>query len=159
VLELDVSPKGVPSHRLTLDLSAVVAHFLDNIPDVLSDLLEVAAYVLTADRLLTRGTTSMARMGAAWRRDLRFRIPVRCVELWSDKEVSAGLIEALEAVSEDYFSFDFIPTLRGSVSPYIGFDDPDARTVKPTRSSSSQVASIRRQGQPTSYWGLDARSR
>jgi hypothetical protein len=130
-LQLNVSPRSDPHHRVGLDLDAVAEHFLDNVPDVLNDLLEVAAYVYAADRLVRRGSSLMAHMGAEWRRQFRFRIPVRCPECWQAQEVTESLADALGFLSDDMFAFEFTQTQQRGVPPYIGFSDPGAQVIKP----------------------------
>lgn len=132
ILRLDVSKTADPRHRIELELHQITRVLADNIPDILADALEIAAYVYSADRLIGRGGPEMARMNAQWRRDLRFRIPVRQPAIWARREVQDALVSALSFLSDDDYSFEFVPgrTAKG-IQPYLGFADPDAHVVKP----------------------------
>lgn len=77
------------------------------VTDVAMDLLEVASYVFAADQALTRGGTSEFDYGDAWRRRLRFLIPVRCAGLWRSPEVSRALAAALGFLTDDEYEFEF----------------------------------------------------
>ena len=61
--------------NITLRLEALGRRMVATLPGVLIDLLEVAAYVFCADQRLRRGGSTAQRLGAEWRRDLRFVIP------------------------------------------------------------------------------------
>jgi 7-cyano-7-deazaguanine synthase in queuosine biosynthesis len=80
-----------------------------NIPDVLTDLLELATYVYCADGMVRRGGSTMAQMGKDWRRRFRFVVPVRMPEIWSSPQISRLLIETLSFLSDDFYEFDFHP--------------------------------------------------
>jgi hypothetical protein len=132
VLELDVFPKADPLHRAGLELDAISKPFVDNLPDVLADMLEVAAYIYAADRLIGRGSTTLTEMGADWRRKIRFKIAVRRLALWNDHEVQAALVDALGFLSEDIYGFEFFQTERKTgIQPYLGFSDPQAQIIDP----------------------------
>src|SRR5208283_2341300 len=81
-LKLDVNALAGSPHKVNLRLGDLSRPMADNIPDVLTDMLEIAAYVYCADQFTKRGTEVMTNMGADWRRKFRFRIPVRCPEVW-----------------------------------------------------------------------------
>ena len=74
---------------------------------MLTDLLELAAYVYCADGTVSRGGTTMAQMGRDWRRRFRFVVPVRRPEVWSSTPISTILIETLSFLSDDFYEFDF----------------------------------------------------
>src|SRR6478752_4497464 len=75
VLELDKNPNAPAGKKIELKLANLSEQLVDNIPPVLCDAVEVAAYIFMADRLISRGTDQMGKMNAKWRRRLRFRIP------------------------------------------------------------------------------------
>jgi hypothetical protein len=132
VVHLDVAPGAHPQHRVGLELDAITRPFADNLPNVLADMLEVAAYVWAADRLINRGSATLAEMGADWRRKLSFKMAVRCPGLWNAPEVQSALLDALEFVSEDTFRFEFFQTQRKTgIQPYFGFSDPQAQVIDP----------------------------
>jgi len=106
-VELDTNLKAPAPNRVFLRLDTLTARLVDNLEPVLADAVEVAAYVFTADRLMKRGSDQMSRMGADWRRSFRFKIPVRRLDIWRQKEVSEVLIDALSFLSDDEFTFEF----------------------------------------------------
>src|SRR5260221_8420307 len=107
-LHLDVNaPAGSPS-RINVRIDQISKRLTANIPDILTDLLELAAYVYCADQFTRRGTSQMAGMGAAWRRRFHFKVPVRRLEVWSRPEVYDALRETLGFVSDDEYEFEFV---------------------------------------------------
>src|SRR5208283_2513687 len=129
-LKLDVNASAASPHKVNLYLGDLSRPLADNIPDVLTDMLEIAAYVYCADQFTKRGTKLMTDMGADWRRKFRFRIPVRCLDVWSKDSVLEALVETLGFLSEDEFSFEFLqaPASTG-LQPYLGFSDPSAKEI------------------------------
>lgn len=77
------------------------------LPDVLTDLLEVATYVYCADQACPRGGQRAIDYGERWSRTFRFRIPVRCPDVWSRQEVKDALTDTLAFMSDDVYKFDF----------------------------------------------------
>jgi 7-cyano-7-deazaguanine synthase in queuosine biosynthesis len=74
----------------------------------LTDLLEIASYVFTADTATRRGqdwTNNDAT--EAWSRDFQFVIPVRDAEFWQSDNVQSYLIKLLGFLSNDSYAFDF----------------------------------------------------
>jgi hypothetical protein len=91
------------------------------IPAVLRDLLDLAAYVYTADQAVRRaggGRVDGDEIGAGWRRAFRFRVPVREPDLWRSGPVLGELTSALSFLSEDSYEFEFVPIQHDA-----GFDD------------------------------------
>jgi Queuosine biosynthesis protein QueC len=132
VLQLDASPDSIPERRIVVHWEALTRQLCDNVPDVLADAFEIAAYIFAADRLTKRGTGFMANMGAHWRRKFRFKIAVRCPTIWKRPDVEAALTDTLEFLSEDSFAFEFFQTARRTgVQPYLGFSDPQAHVINP----------------------------
>lgn len=131
-LKLDVNASAGSPHKVNLHLGDLSGPMADNIPDVLTDMLEIAAYVYCADQFTKRGTELMTNMGADWRRKFRFRIPVRCPDVWGKDSVREALVETLGFLSEDEFSFDFRQATRSTgLQPYLGFSDPSAQAISP----------------------------
>lgn len=81
---------------------------VSNIPDVLLDLLEVAAYVYCADQQASRGSEYLMDYGADWRREMIFRIPVRSPGVWQRQEVRECLAEMLGFLSDEHYTFEFV---------------------------------------------------
>jgi hypothetical protein len=131
-LHIDVNaPTGSP-HRVNMQIGDLSKRLADNIPDVLTDMLEIAAYVYCADQFTKRGTNQMTGMGAEWRRQFRFKVPVRCPDIWTKPEVCEALTETLAFLSEDEFTFDFV---QASSSPplqaYLPFNEPAVQVIAP----------------------------
>jgi hypothetical protein len=95
-----------------------------DIPPALRDLLDLAAYVYTADQAVRRadgGRVDGDEIGAGWRREFRFHVPVRRPDLWNSAPVRAALVDVLSFLSEDSYEFEF-PHLEKDTS-LAGFID------------------------------------
>jgi len=90
-----------------LDTENIRAKSLSDLSPELLDLLDVAATVFAADGHFRRGGPTRLHMGQDWRRDFRFRIPVRRQDLWSDPEVNEALCDAVSFLTDDNVSFEF----------------------------------------------------
>lgn len=93
--------------NVNLRIDYISRTMLGNVPDLLIDLLEVAAYVYCADQRLGRGSDKLTNFGENWRRSLRFSIPVRQLEAWQDPDVQEILADTLGFLSDDSYEFDF----------------------------------------------------
>lgn len=133
VIELDVSPTASAGRRIDFDTAKLCRPLLDDLPDVLADALEIAAYVHCADRLITRpGAGDTRSIGPEWQRQLRFRIPVRCPDIWMRPMVKSALVEVLTFLSGDRFVFEFTASVQPiALEPYLGFGDRNAQTIRP----------------------------
>lgn len=80
---------------------------LVNLPDLLVDLLEIASYVYCADQRIGRGSLKLTGFGADWRRSLCFKIPVRQIEVWEQRDVQKALVTTLGFLSDDSYEFEF----------------------------------------------------
>lgn len=113
-------PRGVrpliegdgPNCNLTVKISGLEKQLIGEIPAVYRDLLLIAVYTLTADQTVERGDLDDDTDGEAWRRSFRLRIPVSCPEVWSRPGLRAGLERTLNFLSDDYFTFEFVPATR-----------------------------------------------
>ncbi len=52
--------------NITLRLEDISRRMVADVPDLLTDLIEVAAYVFCADQLVSRGGNMMRGMGSDW---------------------------------------------------------------------------------------------
>ncbi len=95
------------SQNISLKIEDISKKLVRNIPDILIDLVEIATYVFCADQAISRGDEAQRGMGAHWRRDLCFVIPVRNPSHWKRREVSGALCSALSFLSEDNYAFEF----------------------------------------------------
>jgi hypothetical protein len=96
-----------PERNVELRLRDIRKRMLTDVPDLVTDLLELAAYIYSADWATTRGGEASRGMGADWRRSFRFVIPVRKPELWSSPPVLDALSETLGFLTDDEYQFEF----------------------------------------------------
>jgi hypothetical protein len=99
--------------------------FRRDLPPRLIDFLEIAAYVFTADCATDRGDKwTNDDSTEPWGRDLAFVIPVRDAAFWNKIEVRNLLEDVLDFLSNDKYSFTFVPLHRDRVDqPYFKFGD------------------------------------
>lgn len=111
--------------NVNLRLEDVAKVFLQHLNPRLVDLLEIAAYVYTADSNTIRsGGKWEGDSIEPWRRDFRFVIPVRDLAFWDRTEVSEQLSRILGFLSEDTYEFEFEPTETDrETQEYLQFGD------------------------------------
>ena len=86
LIRLDVQGTA---RNVNLRITDINRAMLSSVPDVLLDLLEIAAYVYcTGASSRTRGSEKLTEFGRDWRRMMNFTIPVRQPELWSSDWVT-----------------------------------------------------------------------
>lgn len=92
----------------------------------LTDLLEIAAYVYAADCSTQRGKKwTDGDSTEPWGRDLSFVIAVREPDFWGSRGISSLLTEVLNFLSNDRYSFTFVPLKYDrSEQEYFEFGDP-----------------------------------
>jgi hypothetical protein len=116
-----------PRENVHLHLWEVRKALWTDIPKVLRDLLDLAAYVTAADQAVDRadgGRVSGDELGAGWRRAFRFRIPVREPDLWNSDPVQNVLVPLLSFLSEDEYAFEFVPIPKDPpLDSFIEFDE------------------------------------
>jgi Queuosine biosynthesis protein QueC len=130
MLHLDLTG---PDRNVELRLHDISKRMLTNLPSLVIDLLELAAYVYSADWATSRGGEASRGMGAEWRRRFRFVIPVRRPELWSSPPVLDALSETLGFLTDDEYQFEF-EEHRGSPPPvqeYLELGDEAAARFEP----------------------------
>jgi 7-cyano-7-deazaguanine synthase in queuosine biosynthesis len=111
-----------PSRNVRLRIEDISAPLVANVPDVLVDLLDVAAYVYATDSAVPRGGPTDEQMGARWRRRLRLVVPVRDPDLWAQDAISSALVETLSFLSDDEYQFEFEPVReRPTMNAYFSF--------------------------------------
>ncbi|WP_051677565.1 hypothetical protein [Bradyrhizobium sp. URHD0069] len=129
-IDVNAAPGG--PNRVNLHIDHISKRLADNIPDVLTDMLELAAYVYCADQFTSRGTSQMAGMGEKWRRQFHFKVPVRRVALWTQPEVYEALCDTLNFLSEDEFHFEFVASSNSlPLQSYLPFEDAGAHSIVP----------------------------
>ncbi|MHA2043539.1 MAG: hypothetical protein ACYSWZ_00360 [Planctomycetota bacterium] len=95
-------------YNITLKISDLSQKMVSNLPDLYADLLEIATYIYCADQTTTRGGSGAMNIGANWRRNMHFIIPVRKPDFWSKQEVVATLEDTLSFLSDDNYEFNFV---------------------------------------------------
>lgn len=98
---------GRGKDHVHLKIEHITRKMAANLPKEAVDLVEIAAYVYSADQVVTRGGTKSFDYGCAWRRRFRFEIPVRCPELWNKPEIQHQLARVLGFLSDDDYEFHF----------------------------------------------------
>lgn len=132
VIRLDVAG---PDRNVNLRLTDVSRALVSDLPELLLDLLEVAAYVYCADQRARRGGHKLSNAGEDWRRRLHFVMPVRCRGVWESATIREELEEMLGYLSDDIYAFEFVDSRvpAGQVQSYFpegpevwgGFDAED----------------------------------
>ena len=91
------------------------------------DFLEIASYVFTADCSTQRGEWRDEKSEEPWGRDLAFLIGVREPEFWEAPKVKSLMQEVLSFLSNDNYSFQFVPLEKDRVgqTPYFEFRDQE----------------------------------
>lgn len=120
-LRLRLAGKGA---NIRLELSDIEKRMLSNVKAQLADLIEVATYVYCADQLVSRGGPAFRSLGKDWRRQWRFLIPVRRLELWTDERVSTALRSTLGFMADDDFTFEFVAQRAPEpIDTYFGYSN------------------------------------
>lgn len=96
------------ARNVNLRIADINRAMLSSVPDVLLDLLEIAAYVYCADQQSSRGSEKLTEHGRDWRRAMNFTIPVRQPALWASASVTDALCETLGFLSDDAYTFSFL---------------------------------------------------
>ncbi|MFX0198512.1 MAG: hypothetical protein ACFFCW_20525 [Candidatus Hodarchaeota archaeon] len=114
---------GKDKHKgqIYLDIDSITEKMVQDLPDVMHDLLEIATYVYVGDQIVSRGGERRFDYGKKWHRCLNFKIPVRENEIWSDPEIRGLLEEALSFVSGDTYTFDFVPQSKDAFPGFLNF--------------------------------------
>ena len=121
VQQLTLDVQG-PHRNVNLKISDISRSMVSNVPDLLLDLLEIAAYVYCADQRASRGSDKLTLAGSSWRRSMHFTIPVRNPEIWSGTELSSALHTTLRFLSDDSYDFVFVAAANPFVEKNAYFD-------------------------------------
>lgn len=114
---------GGDEPNVDLEIIDISRRLSSDVPDVLTDLVEIASYVYCADQATTRGGEGVLDFGHGWRRNLTFHIPVRHPLIWSSKNTLGALQRTLSLLSDDNYSFRFSHrTNAGAMQQYLKFD-------------------------------------
>lgn len=112
-LFLDVHGTGA---NIELKIHDIENTLMSNVPPVLLDLLEVAAYVYCADQRTGRGSLQLTNMGEAWHKGLKFVIPVRELNTWNRADVKEALSSGLRFLSDHTYEFEFVQGGKNSLN-------------------------------------------
>ena len=94
-------------------LQDVAKVFCEDLSPRAIDLLEIAAYVYTADASTRRdGAWADDHATEPWARDFHFVVGVRDLEFWNREDVRVCLCKLLSFLSDDKYAFDFVPVVR-----------------------------------------------
>jgi 7-cyano-7-deazaguanine synthase in queuosine biosynthesis len=100
--------KADPKRVINLKLPKFVDQVY-HLPNRVLDLLEIAAYVFAADRMVCRGPKAALEFHA-WPRSMQFCIRVREADFWNREQVKKKLAEVLVFMTGDRdYVFDFFP--------------------------------------------------
>ncbi len=113
------------NHTVNIQFEDVARKVESNISPRLIDFLEIASYVFTADCSAQRGEWTDAERREPWGRDMVFVIAVRDPEFWATPKIKSLMQETLLFLSNDSYSFHFVPlgVDRVHKTPYFDFDD------------------------------------
>lgn len=122
-----------PGKNLKLNIDNITHKILSELKPLAQDLLEVSSYIYYADCSINRGSDKDVN-AERWRRNFEFVIPVSNPDLWNRADVKDYLVDILGFLSDDEFSFFFLPPKRVPVQLYIDFPDikpphPDANCI------------------------------
>jgi len=109
--------------NVNLNLDDVARSFHQHLTPRLVDLLELAAYVYSADSSTQRGsgwTTDAAQ--EKYDREFHLVMPVRDLEFWRSPSISKKLTSALSFLTDDDWKLDFVRCEgRNSIDGYLSF--------------------------------------
>ena len=98
-----------PQANVNVRLEDLAKIFDQHLSSRLEDLLEIAAYVYTADCATRRaGNWADDDTTEPWDRDFHFVIPVRDLPFWGRPSVAQSVVEILKLLSDDKFAFTFL---------------------------------------------------
>lgn len=122
-----------PGKNLQLNIDNITHKILKELKPLAQDLLEISSYIYYADCSINRGSDKDV-YADRWRRNFAFVIPVSNPDLWNRDDVKDCLIDILKFLSDDEFSFIFLPPKSVPVQLYINFPDikpphPDANCI------------------------------
>ncbi len=100
-----------PGENVFLKARNISESLAQSLSAVSLDLLEIAAYIYSADQSKPRGGATFPQDGRNWYRQFELSVPVRHPELWAEKKVIKKLTELLRFMANDDYRFVFRPLL------------------------------------------------
>ncbi len=126
IVRLDL---GGDEPNVDLEIDNISRRLSTDVPDILTDLVEIASYVYCADQAVTRGGEGVLAFGAQWRRNFVFHIPVRRPSIWSSPNVLHVLQKTLAILSEDTYEFHFVQRINAvPMQQYLTLGDAASTT-------------------------------
>jgi len=102
-----------PNPNVHISFENVVRAFHRDLSPRLVDFLEIASYIFSADCATRRGTQwTDDESTEPWGRDFAFVIPVRQPDFWESARIKDLLRDVLGFLSNDAYSFRFVPLQR-----------------------------------------------
>lgn len=134
-----INREGLPNRNMTVKIHDFASRLIPRMPDRTRDLIEIAAFIYAADRLVKRGRTDQVEF-ENWARELTFCVPVRDLVYWQQAEVATNLANALTFVSGDK-SYRFYFEQRAGSDPLTSlFHNTETTSVSSELSSAYPVA-------------------
>ena len=99
------------SPSLSVDIAGLDQQLMTRVAPRFRDLIRLASYVLVADQAVTRGGEDTLDLGKRWRRDFKFVVGVEDLDAWDRDEMRQVLESTLHTLTDDFFSFEFVPQL------------------------------------------------
>jgi hypothetical protein len=96
-----------PGQNINVVIDDIARAFQKHLTGRLADAVDIGAIVYAADSAVTRGGGWIDGAIEPWARDFRFEIGVRDVAFWKRREVHDALIDILNFIADDRFSFSF----------------------------------------------------
>lgn len=118
---------GGDEPNVDLEILDISRRLSSDVPDVLTDLIEIASYVYCADQAVTRGGEGVLTFGAQWRRNFIFHIPVRRPSVWTSPNILHALQKTLAILSDDNYEFHFLQRIDAvPMQQYLKLGDGDS---------------------------------
>jgi hypothetical protein len=118
---------GPKDERVNLKISDFNRRLPRNIPVLQSDLVEIAAYVYSADQAIVRTGQDTDTFGGKWRQHIHLHIPVRKPDFWNRPEVTKALSDVLGFLADHIFEFTFKKAAKpAEFHEYLDFTDSNA---------------------------------
>jgi 7-cyano-7-deazaguanine synthase in queuosine biosynthesis len=96
----------------------IAGAFQATLPETVTDLVDVAIAAYIADRLCKRGANRRGRYLYGWARNIHVTVPLKEPEFWASNEISSRLRHVLGYLTEDTWTFEFVPRPSGVRSAY-----------------------------------------